>query len=229
MKVVNLKKYKTKLLRLKLLKTKIYRNEKKFDYMLLKSMETRLKKALHVIYKFHMANKKILFIGTPLKLNNQIKQLLKYKKHSFLPESVWMNGIITNSKPSFKHLLKRHAIHNDKTSKFLFNLKNQTDLIVVLNENVNSAALKESLLRRVPTISLNVNYNLSDSRFSTYKIAGDYSFAKKAVRNNLFFLLLNAVLRKAEQLKKQHDQVVAKRKMALNAFSSKNNVYKKKK
>ena len=203
MKITTLNKHKTKLFRFKLLKTKIYKNEKNFNYLLLKNMEIRLKKVLHIIYRFHIANKKILFIGTPLKLNSKIKQLLKNKKHNFIPETVWMNGIITNQKPSFKYLLKRHAVANDKTSKFLFNLKNQADLIVVLNENINLIALKESAIKRVPTISLNSNYNLSNLNLSTYKVIGDYNFMNKPIRNNLFFLLLSSLLKKAERLKKK--------------------------
>lgn len=229
MKISTLQKYNTKLLRLKLLKTKIYRTEKNLDYLLLKNMETRLKKVLHVIYRFHVANKRILFIGTPLKLNNHIKQLLKGKKHSFIPESIWMSGIITNSKPSFKHLIKQHAIGKNKTSKFLFNLKNQADLIVVLNEGSNLAALEESSLKRVPTVSLNVSYNFSNSDLSTYKAMGNYNFTKKTIRNNFFFLLLSSILKKAEQARKQQVQYIKKQKRIKNSFSTKKNVFKKKK
>ena len=229
MKITTLKKYKTKLLKLKLLKTKTYKNEKSLNYLLLKNMETRLKKLLHVIYRFHVANKRILFIGTPLKLNNQIKQLLKGKKHSFIPESVWMSGIITNSKPSFKHLIKQHAINKDKTSKLLFNLKNQADLIVILNENSNLTALEESSLKRVPTISLNASCNFSNSTLSTYKAMGDYSFTKKTIRNNLFFLLLNSILKKAEQSKTHQVQYLKKQKKIRSSFNTRKNVFKKKK
>lgn len=203
MKITTLNKHKTKLLQLKLLKTKVFKERKNVNYLLLKDMETRLKKVLHIIYRFHVANKKILFIGTPLELNIRIKQLLKNKKHSIIPDSVWMNGIITNSKPSFKYLLKQHAITNNKSSKFLFNLKNQADLIVVLNEKSNLPALKESFLKRIPTVSLNSNYNLSNRNLSTYKLEGNYSFVKKTIRNNLFFLLLSSVLKKAELLRKK--------------------------
>ena len=206
MKITTLIKYKTKLLKLKLLKTKVYQNKKNFNYVLLKTMETRLKKAFHIIYKFHVANKKILFIGTPLELNYKIKQLLKYKKHSFIPESIWINGIITNSKASFKHLLKQHTGNNNKPSKFLFNLKNQVDLIVILNEKANLDALKESSLKQVPIISLDSNYSLSNSNLTTYKVIGNYTFVKKNIRNNLFFLLLSSLLKKAEVLRKKHTQ-----------------------
>ena len=235
MKITVLHKYKTKLLKLKLLKTKVHKSQKNFDYLLLKDMETRLKKILHIIYRFHAANKKILFIGTPLELNNQIKQLLKGKKHSFIPESVWMSGIITNTSSSFKYLVKRHAINNDRTSKFLFNLKNQADLIVVLNEKLNMTALSESSLKRIPTISLNATYNSFNLNLSTYKVSGDYTFTEKKVRNNIFFLLLSSLLKKAEILRKKQIQINTKRKRSKlvkktwNQINSRKNAYSKKK
>lgn len=221
MKIKNLNKHKTKLLKLKLLETKIYKNKKELNYTLLKDVETRLKKILHIIYKFHIANKKILFIGAPIHLSKQIKQLLKTKRHSFIPEQIWLNGIITNSSSSFKYLLKRHAINNDKTSNFLFNLKNQIDLIVLLDEKVNLPTLKENLLKRIPTISLNSNYNLPNNELVTYKVTGDYKFGKKKIRNNFFFLLLSSLLKKAETLRKRQLQTFnrpkkAKRKKKFN-------------
>ena len=114
-----------------------------------------------------------------------------------------MNGIVTNSAPSFKHLIKRHAINSDKTSKFLFNLKSQANLIVALNEKFNITALKESSLKRIPTIALDASYNSPNLTLSTYKVSGDYSFAKKKTRNNIFFLLLNSLLKKAEIVRKK--------------------------
>lgn len=200
MKILNITQYKTKLVKFKLLRTKIYKNQKNFNDLKLKESETRLKKILHVIYRFHIANKKILFLGTPLNPIIQIKQLIK---HNFIPESVWLNGIITNPLPSFKHLLKQHVINNDKTSKFLFNLKNQTDLIVVLNEKSNITALKETALKKIPTISLNLNDTCLNMHLSTYTALGDYNFTKKKIKNNFFFLLLYSLLKKAEFVRKQ--------------------------
>lgn len=62
MKITTLNRHKTKLLRLKLLKTKVYKHEKNFNYLLLKNMETQLKKVLHIIYRFHIANKKFFLL-----------------------------------------------------------------------------------------------------------------------------------------------------------------------
>ena len=194
MKITTLNKHKTKLLKLKLVKTRVYRSEKNFNYLFLKNFETQLKKVLNIIYRFHIDNKKILFIGTPRKLSNTIKRLIKKKKHSFIPEALWMNGIVTNPKSSFKHLLKRHAIFNDKRSKLLFNLKKHADLIVVLNEKLNLTALKESSLRRVPTISLNAEYRKVNFNLSTYKVAGEYQFVKEYLEKRLDVDILGLVL-----------------------------------
>lgn len=229
MKIATLKKYKTKLLKLKLLKTKIYKNKKKFNYLYLKNIEIRLKKILHIIYKFHATNKKILFVGTPLKLSKQIRQLLKRKKHSFIPESVWMSGVITNSESSFKHLFKKHTFTNDTTLKPLFNLKNQIDLIIILNENFSQAALKESSLKRVTTISLNSEYDTFNFNLATYKVSGNYNFTRKIIRNNFFFLLLNSIFKKAERLKKKQARLGQRHTEIKYLTNYRRNVFTKKK
>lgn len=203
MKISKTQKYKAKLLKLELLRTKISIKNKDFNYLHLKDLETRLKKALHIIYKFHVANKRILFVGTPLKLNKKVKQLLKNKKHSFIPESVWVKGIISNAGPSFKHLFKNHATNGRKTSKFLFNFKNSIDLVVVLQERLSVDVLKEISLKKVPTISLNTSDRILNSNLVTYKVLGNFNLTKKENRNNLFYLILSSLLKKAEILKKK--------------------------
>lgn len=202
MKNLKLTRYKTKLFKFKLLKTKVYKNQKDFSHLLLKNTETRLKKILHIIYQFHTANKKILFIGAPLRPNNQTKELFEGKNRSFIAETIWVNGIITNLGPSLKHLLKRHTIENDKTSKLFFNLKNQVDLIIILDEKYNFAALKESSSKKVPIVSLNSNYTLLNSSFPTYRVTGNYGSTGKKIRNNLFLLFLSSLFKKAELIKK---------------------------
>lgn len=201
MKIKKLNKNKIKLLRFELLKTKIYKTEKKFNYLLLKNIETSLRKALQIIIRYHIDNKKILFIGTSEKLDQRLKKLLITHGHIFLPELIWLNGIITNTKSSFKYLSKRYTINNDDPSNFLFSLKNQIDLIVILNEEANLTALKESSLKRIPTISLNSNNKLSDLNLVTYKVKGDYNFSQKQARKNLFFLMLNSLIKRGSQLK----------------------------
>ena len=170
-----------------------------------------------------------MFIGTPLKPDKQIKQLLKRKKHGFIPESIWMNGVITNSNSLFKHLFKRHSFTNDATSKFFFDLKNRINLIVILNENFNQVALKESSFKRIPTILLNSEYNTFNSNLTTYKVPGNYAFTKKIVRNNFFFILLNSLLKKAERFRKKQVQINKKQTRLKYLNNSRKNVFTKKK
>ena len=203
MKIEKIHKYKTNLLRLKLLKTKIYKNDKTLNYFNFKDIETRLKKSLHIIYKMHVANKKILLIGVPLTLSKQTKQLLKNTKHNFIPESLWVNGVMTNSFSSFKHLLKKNAIKNEKTSQSLLHLKNRIDLIVVLDESLNKVILNESLQKHIPTISLNCNFNTSNFNLSTYKIPGNFNFTMRKSQNNFLYAILNSLFKKAEIFRKK--------------------------
>jgi hypothetical protein len=86
MKITTLNRYKTKLLRLKLFhKNKKLKKLNFFDYLLLKNMETQLKKVLHILYRLHIANKKLLFVRTLLKLNPKIKQLIQNKNIVLYP------------------------------------------------------------------------------------------------------------------------------------------------
>jgi hypothetical protein len=59
MKIKNIIKYKNKLLKLKLIKTKIYKKKDQLTNTRIEDIEYRLK-ALHVIYKYHTNNKRIL-------------------------------------------------------------------------------------------------------------------------------------------------------------------------
>lgn len=84
MKIKNLIKHKNKLLKLKLLNTKIYKKNYALKNLKIEEIEHRLKKGLQIIYKYHIYNKRIIFISSSstLKLTN----LLKNTKHLFIPE-----------------------------------------------------------------------------------------------------------------------------------------------
>lgn len=203
MKIKILNTYKTKLLKLKLLTTKVFKNKKNINYLFFKNVEIKIKKMLCILYNFQLANKKILFVGTELRLNSKVKKLLKNKKHNFLPKSVWIHGIITNTKSLFKHLVKQYTIFNNKTFKYLFNLKNEANLIVIFNEKFNQASFNEILLKRIPIISFNVYNNLSNSNLSIYKITNNFNFVNAPIQNNFFFIFFNSLLKKVGLLKKK--------------------------
>jgi hypothetical protein len=203
MKILKIKTFKTKLLKFKLLNTKIYRYRNEINYSHLKNIENRLKQILHILYKFHVTNKKILFLGNPSNLNSKIKQFLQKNQHKFLPESLWINGLFTNPKTSFKHLKQQYTITRNRSLKLLLSLRTQTDLIVLLNESTNMTCLNESFSKRIPIISLNSLYSLSNLNKSTYSITGSSNLTIKFTRENVFFLLFHSVLKKAEVLRKK--------------------------
>jgi hypothetical protein len=88
MKIINVIKAQNQLIKLKLIATKIKKNNNnclKFNF---ENIICRLKKGLHIVYKYHIKNKKILFISNK-NLNiikTKIKKLLKLTKHVFINE-----------------------------------------------------------------------------------------------------------------------------------------------
>ncbi len=200
MKIKNIIQYKNKLLKLKLIKTKIYKKKDHLTNTRIEDIEYRLKKALHVIYKYHINNKRILFIGVPVHTDKETKNLINSTKHTFIPESAWVNGIITNKVSCFKYLSENPKATANKSSKLLLKLRNKSDLVVVFDKVADKDALNESYLARIPVISLNCDLNLLNNK-STYKIPGNFNFTKKKVRNDFFFSILKATFKKANQLK----------------------------
>jgi len=195
MKINKIKSYNYKLLKLKLIKTKIYK-KKHNNFLKIEDIINRLKKSMHIIYKYHTNNKKILFIGTPINLDIKFKKILQNTKHTLIPESLWMDGIITNPFSCFKYLSKNQKLINNKISKILFKIRNKSDLIVILNTSNNISALNEGYLTRIPIISINCNLNLTDERAS-YKIPGNFQFKKKKIRDTFFYSILIAVLKRS--------------------------------
>jgi len=205
MKLSLLKESKTKFLKIKLLKTKIYKCTKNFNYSHLNSIESKLKKIFNIIYKFHILGKTILFLGTHANLNSKIKHFLKNKRHSFIPQYFWSPGIITNPKVSFYYLKQKYMLTKNNLIKPLFSLK-KIDLVVILNKIINITILKELALKNLPTITLNLSGSLSDLHLATYKIQNNYSFMKKTIRNTILFTIINSVLKKSKAYKTHYSQ-----------------------
>lgn len=177
MKIKNLTEHKNKLLKLKLLNTKIYKKNYALKNLKIEDIEHRLKKGLQIIYKYHVHNKRIVFISNSptVKLTN----LLKNTKHLFMPEYYWINR---------------------KASKtFLFMSKKplqwKNNLIVILDKSVNSNIIKKNYKLKIPIIFLGNDLNALCKQ-SSYKIPGNFLFYKKKIRENLFLILLKTILKK---------------------------------
>lgn len=215
MKIVKIVKGKSKLLDLITFKTKESHLKKNhFNYLLKKDVEMKFKNALNIIFKFHSNNKKILFLGTPLNLNKRLKKLFKNTNHSFIPEKIWLNGVLTNTKSIFKFLFKKYFKKNKNNLKFLFNLTSKNNLVVILNESLSTNPFKEFSKKRIPTISLNYsNINLNCSN-STYRIKQNINNNENKITNNLFFSILTTTLKKAEKVRKKNIEFNLKQRIA---------------
>lgn len=197
MKINKLKPYRFKLLKLNLIKTKSYK--KKYNtFIKIEDITTRLKKSLHIIYKYHINNKKILFIGTPINIDPKFKKILQNTKHVLIPEMLWMNGILTNQFSCFKYLSKHQKLVNNKISEILFKIKTKSDLIVILNTSENLNVLEEGYLARIPVISINCDLNIKDFK-SSYKVSGNFQFKKKKIRDAFFYSILTTIFKKANK------------------------------
>ena len=158
----------------------------------------RLKKAITIVFKYNAYGKKILFVGTPIKLNKNHKKLLKNTGHTFIPEKIWLNGVLTNSKYIFRSLIKKCSVKRKSNLKFLFNLINKYNLIVFLNNTDNTSPYTEFFKKRIPVISVSCN-NL-DNYLTTYKIISKTTSFSNKNFDRVFCFLLGAFLKKNADL-----------------------------
>ena len=102
MKIKRIKKFQYTLLKLNLIKSQVYKKKIQNNYhddvlnIKIEFIELHFKRALQIIYKYHMNQKKILFIGIPQNFQKKISKILKTTKHVAIPQSIWINGILSN-------------------------------------------------------------------------------------------------------------------------------------
>lgn len=222
MKLINNKKFltvsrKSKLLKLKLLKTKVYRTEKHLKVFKLEEIKSRLKKVLHLLYEYHLKNKKILFVGVPFKLAQKVDRFFKNTSHVLLPEAIWMNGVFTNPYSCFQYLFLIQQNKKKYISQFLLKLKNKPDLIVICNENLSESIISESQKSKIPIVTLNSKLSILNSKV-TYKISNNFVTAKKQQHNNFYYSIILAVIMKAKKQLILHQKRTNKQNQYLNKF-----------
>lgn len=209
MKIKRVVNNKSKLLRIKLIKSRTYKKKHYLQNITLEDMEYRLKKALYVIYSYHINNKQIMFVGNPLQINKEIKKILQNSKHIFIPKDAWINGVITNQNTSFKSLLKKQKKDSTNLSKRLLELKKKSDLIVIMDKEIDANALNESYISRIPVISLNSLLSTLNGK-SSYKVPGNFISPKNTVTDNFFYSILLATLSKSNYVKKKFPTITHK-------------------
>lgn len=141
----------------------------KNNFCIFKILKTKnnLKNNLKLIFKYHCANEKILFIGFPEIKNNKFTSLFEKTKHYYIPLNVWVDNIIINKSQvlyhlqnkNFKNRYNKKSLNIFKNTNKIFKIQKKPGLIVLYNQNFELNATKESLNSNIPIITfLNSSY-----------------------------------------------------------------------
>ena len=188
---------KNKLTKLQILKSKIYRKntDSKFKNNIdPNKIQLYLKKIVHIIYEFHITNKRILFLNFPKKIEKKLTKNLKKNQHVFIGNENFLNGIISNQKIKLQKLIKN-------SSKIKISAKKLIDLIVIYNPLSSLNSDKKLYISQIPTITINENFNNNLNLKQNYKLTGHFKFIEKQINNNLFFSILKSILKNTSSKK----------------------------
>jgi ribosomal protein S2 len=185
--------YKTSTKNYNSLRLKLFKNHIYIDKTI--EMLPRLKKALNIIFKYHTGNKRILFVGYP---NKKFIYVLKRTKHIFIPQSIWIEGILTNPKSFFKGLTQKSIKISRQNFSTFAELNKTIDLIVILNENLNTKITEEAYKAQIPTIVYNCDLNIFNTK-PNFKVPNN----NKKTTNNFFYSILMAIIFKILKIKYQ--------------------------
>ena len=86
MKIKKIVSHNNKLLKLKLIQSKVYNKNYNINNIKIEDIQFRLKKAFYIIYKYHVLKKRILFVGTPWRTSISLKKILKNTRHLLIPK-----------------------------------------------------------------------------------------------------------------------------------------------
>jgi len=180
LKKIGIKKY--KLMRLYLTKYEAYIKDNSFVFVsdrVLDRLEIGFKKALFVIYQYHVFDKRILFIGLPYSSDQKILKVFLNSNHIFIPRAVWKQGLIGNKESVSKKSKKRNYVQK------LLDLKENPHLIVILNETKLSNLVPEIQKLSIPIVYFGNSINNFEGIL--YFIRGN--FVKKKMKDFFQFLI----------------------------------------
>jgi hypothetical protein len=148
-----------------------------------------LKKALQVIFYYHQADKRILFIGVPKKLELKINRLTN---HVAVPRDFNLQGIISNNFKSSN--IKKEAGPNS----FLPKLAKKPDLVILFFQEKN--IISESYVAKVPLIIFNSDENLNNGGVNNfYDVQGNGGNLTTTYDKNLFCIGLNFLFKSVKR------------------------------
>jgi ribosomal protein S2 len=192
-----LKKY--NLIQLYLLKYQTYKYKQTqniktnfIDLTVIDQIKLYIKHAFYVIHQYHFSGKTILFVGLPNIKQKNIFKILKLSKHYFIPENIWINGLLSNKISIFRHL--KYTFKKQDLVMNLLSIKKNPHLIVIFNPSKELNTILEAYKLNIPVITLGTN--MISNSMVTYKIPG--IFLKNKIK--IFFQFLIYTLLKKYKL-----------------------------
>jgi len=191
---MKIKKVKIKqLLKLNLLKSKVYEQpikKIKFDNLIdanLNKIVTDIKKVLQVVFHYHKAEKRILFVGLPHNLELKINQSTK---HVAVPKGFDIQGVISNNRKFFNANKASSQVWLKESSNFLLpKLTKKLDLIIVFEHDKSKTILSEAQAIRIPVVFFGTDLDLQDR--ALYSVEGNFKNVLTTSDKNIFFVGLN--------------------------------------
>lgn len=203
MKLKILKKYKNKTLYLNLLKLKLYKKKQSSNLEFnSRKIELNLKKISHIIYKYHIKKKKILFLEFP----KSFKQILKNTKHILIPGGIFYTDILDNKIVNLNNsstILKKKKISLN-IIKTLLKLNKKIDLIVIYDSSdLYTNITRKSYGSKTPIIYCFNKSSKLDTKIAYKVVTTNKSLDEKILNNNLIFTIIKATLKKAINITKK--------------------------
>jgi len=199
---MKLKKFKFKqILKLHLLNSRAYENAiKKTNSSLLTDFNliqiiSDFKKALRIIFEYHQASKRILFVGVPKKLELKINQ---FTNHVAVDSNFELQGVISNNfKPSKFTKVEKSVLSKVYLKSLMPKLSKKPDLVVILSHEKLQNIITESHVAKVPTITFTSGKHLeTHSERSSYDLKGFSQSTMSTSEKSLFFLGLNFLFKR---------------------------------
>lgn len=153
------------------------------------------KKALHIIFEYHKANKKILFIGLPKKLELQINKLTH---HIAVDINFELQGVISNTIDSTKFAkIEKQSFSKVYVKSLVPKLLKKPDLVVILSHEKKQNIIAESNVAKIPVIVFeSKTSSLTSLSTNSYNLNGFGENLISSSEKNLFVLGLNFLFKR---------------------------------
>lgn len=159
------------------------------------------KKSLNIIFKYHKNNKRILFIGNPKVIEDEINS---NTIHTSIPNSsqIDLHGLVTNNFIANSVKLNKYLFKNTKF--ILSKLRKKPELIVIFKHTQKSLLIKESMVSKIPTIEFNCNLQRNSWKYA-YSVPGNLNLTENKIIDNIFFIVFNSLLNRSYNKKTKNN------------------------